>query len=111
MVLARLLTIDDATQVDGPLNNGTAQLHMIKPRGASDYEYKYLFVDVKGQDRIYLENAEASGAGKKKQLRMFGVNWGWYIDCPVYWDFPSTFKSSVPKYGGALWLYIYVFLD
>lgn len=61
--------------VDGPLNNGTAQLHMVKPKGHSDYEYKYLFVDAKGHDRIYLENAEAGGAGKKK-LSFFGVNWG-----------------------------------
>lgn len=47
---------------------------MIKPRSGSEYEYKYLFVDIKGHERIYLENAEASGSGKK-QLSLFGVKW------------------------------------
>lgn len=69
------LNANAAIQVDGPLNNGTAQLHMVKGRGHSDYEYKYLFVEVKGHDRIYLENADAAGASKKK-LSWFGVNWG-----------------------------------
>lgn len=62
--------------VDGPTNNGIAQLHMAKRRDQSDFEYKYLFVDVKGHERIYLENAETSAASKaKKQLSLFGVKW------------------------------------
>lgn len=49
---------------------------MIQSPGHSDYEYKYLFVDVKGHDRVYLENSEANktGAGKKA-FSMFGVKW------------------------------------
>lgn len=65
------------SKVDGPLNKGVARLHMIKGRGESDYEYKYLFVDVRGHERVYLENAESSVAAKgKKQLSLFGVKWG-----------------------------------
>ena len=61
--------------MDGPKDNGIAQLHMIKRRGQSEYEYKYLFVDVKGHDRIYLENADSSGSSVKRQLSFFGVKW------------------------------------
>ncbi|KAK2592834.1 mitochondrial import inner membrane translocase subunit tim21 [Conoideocrella luteorostrata] len=61
--------------VDGPSQNGIAQLHMVKRRGQSDYEYKYLFVDVKGHERIYLENADSSGKSVKRQLSFFGVKW------------------------------------
>lgn len=62
--------------VDGPLRNGIAQLHMVKRRGESEYEYRYLFVDVKGHERIYLENAETKPRPGKKQLSLFGVKWG-----------------------------------
>lgn len=57
------------------MNNGTAQMHMVKPRGHHDYEYKYLYVEVKGHERIYLENADVSGGSGKKQLSLFGVKW------------------------------------
>jgi import inner membrane translocase subunit TIM21 len=71
------MTNETVGQVDGPSNNGVAQLHMVKPRGRSEYEYKYLFVDVKGHERVYLENAESSAAAKgRKQLSLFGVKWG-----------------------------------
>ncbi|ODA77674.1 hypothetical protein RJ55_06276 [Drechmeria coniospora] len=62
--------------VDGPLRNGIAQLHMIRRRGDGDYEYKYLFVDVKGHDRIYLENADDKPSSGKKQFSFLGVKWG-----------------------------------
>lgn len=61
--------------VDGPLRSGIAQLHMVKRRGQSEYEYKYLFVDVKGHERIYLENADSSGARPKRQFNFLGVKW------------------------------------
>ncbi|KAF7550078.1 hypothetical protein G7046_g8135 [Stylonectria norvegica] len=63
--------------VDGPLTNAIAQLHMVKYRGHSDYEYKYLYLDARGHERIYLENAEtsASGSKKKKDFNLFGVKW------------------------------------
>lgn len=63
--------------VEGPLANGVVQCHMVMPRGRSEYEYKYLFVDIKGHERIYLENADtaASRSGKKPPT-FFGVKWG-----------------------------------
>ncbi|KOS17776.1 Mitochondrial import inner membrane translocase subunit TIM21 [Escovopsis weberi] len=61
--------------VEGPLANGMAQLHMVKWRGHDDYEYSYLFVDVPGHERIYLEKQESSGRNGKKQLSLFGVKW------------------------------------
>ncbi|KAG8425217.1 mitochondrial import inner membrane translocase subunit tim21 [Metarhizium acridum] len=61
--------------VDGPNQNGVAQLHMVRRRGESDYEYKYLFLDVKGHERIYLENADSTSSVAKKQLSFFGVKW------------------------------------
>ncbi|KJZ79833.1 Mitochondrial import inner membrane translocase subunit TIM21 [Hirsutella minnesotensis 3608] len=62
--------------VDGPLQNGVAQLHMVKRRGDSEYDYKYFFVDIKGHERIYLENADTKTSPGKKQLSFFGVKWG-----------------------------------
>jgi import inner membrane translocase subunit TIM21 len=48
---------------------------MVKRRGESDFEYKYLFVDVKGHERIYLENADSAASSGKKQISFFGVKW------------------------------------
>ncbi|KAF4587375.1 import inner membrane translocase subunit tim-21 [Ophiocordyceps camponoti-floridani] len=62
--------------VDGPLQNGVAQLHMVKRQGESDYEYRYFFVDVKGHERVYLEKATSESGPGKKQLSLFGVKWG-----------------------------------
>ncbi|EJP65726.1 Mitochondrial import inner membrane translocase subunit TIM21 [Beauveria bassiana] len=62
--------------VEGPRNHGVAQVHMVKLPGHSDYEYKYLFVDVKGHERIYLENSEANrSATGKKGFTLFGAKW------------------------------------
>lgn len=69
-----VITTANNAQVDGPKENGMAQLHMIKRRGESDYEYKYLFVDAKGHERVYLENAETGRKGKK-EINFFGIKW------------------------------------
>ncbi|KAG6041381.1 mitochondrial import inner membrane translocase subunit tim21 [Claviceps citrina] len=62
--------------VDGPLQNGIAQLHMVRRRGQSDFEYKYFFLDVKGHDRIYLEKADGpEKSPSRRQLSLFGVKW------------------------------------
>ncbi|KAI0447801.1 import inner membrane translocase subunit tim-21 [Xylaria telfairii] len=62
--------------VEGPLNNGVVNVHLVKRAGQSEFEYKYLFVDVKGHQRIYLENADAKAtSGDSKKYRLFGVNW------------------------------------
>ncbi|SPN98580.1 related to Mitochondrial import inner membrane translocase subunit TIM21 [Cephalotrichum gorgonifer] len=68
--------------VDGPLNKGLAQLHMTRhpKQGDGDFEYKYLFVDVRGHHRVYLKNADeekkAAGAAAKKKTRFLGINFG-----------------------------------
>ncbi|KAM0524589.1 hypothetical protein ACHAPE_000687 [Trichoderma viride] len=63
--------------VEGPKGNGVVQCHMVIPRGESEYDYKYLFVDVKGHERIYLENADTAKARTgKKPVSFFGVKWG-----------------------------------
>ncbi|KAI8632153.1 import inner membrane translocase subunit tim-21, mitochondrial [Xylariaceae sp. FL1651] len=62
--------------VEGPLNNGVVNVHLVKPAGHNDFEYKYLFMDVKDHQRIYLENADAKGTtGNSKKLKLFGVTW------------------------------------
>ncbi|MCJ1302824.1 hypothetical protein MMC08_005629 [Hypocenomyce scalaris] len=61
--------------VEGPLNNGVVNLHMTKSPGQSQYQYKYLALDVKGHSRIYLENADAAKGLKKTGMKMFGVKW------------------------------------
>ncbi|KAI0099919.1 import inner membrane translocase subunit tim-21 [Nemania sp. FL0031] len=62
--------------VEGPLNNGVVYVHLVKRAGHHEFEYKYLFVDVKGHQRIYLENADAKGfGGDSKRFKLFGVNW------------------------------------
>ncbi len=52
-------------------------LHLIQRPGQSEHEYKYFMVDVKGHQRIYLENADAKPAkeGDNKGFKMFGVKW------------------------------------
>ncbi|ROT40573.1 import inner membrane translocase subunit tim-21 [Sodiomyces alkalinus F11] len=63
--------------LEGPLNRGRVHLHMIRPAGHSDYEYKYLYLDVKGHHRIYLENADTSPNNpNKSKFRFLGINWG-----------------------------------
>ncbi|KAI9799471.1 MAG: mitochondrial import inner membrane translocase subunit tim21 [Piccolia ochrophora] len=69
-------TIRSSIQVEGPLNKGVVNLHMAKRPEESDLEYKYLTLDVKGHQRIYLENADEKASPKKKAMKMFGVRWG-----------------------------------
>ncbi|KAI1498727.1 import inner membrane translocase subunit tim-21 [Biscogniauxia marginata] len=62
--------------LEGPLNNGTAHVHLTRSTGHPKFEYKYFFVDVKGHQRIYLENADTKGSnGEAKKFRLFGVSW------------------------------------
>ncbi|KAI0023071.1 import inner membrane translocase subunit tim-21, mitochondrial [Xylariomycetidae sp. FL0641] len=62
--------------VEGPLNNGVVYVHLEKRAGHHDFEYRYFFVDVKGQQRIYLENADAKSSSQdSKKFKLFGVNW------------------------------------
>ncbi|KXX78822.1 Mitochondrial import inner membrane translocase subunit tim21 [Madurella mycetomatis] len=63
--------------VQGPRGTGRANMHLVKRVGQGEYQYKYFFVDVKGHQRIYLENADAPRAqgGEKKGFKLFGVKW------------------------------------
>lgn len=65
--------------VEGDLDKGVVNLHLIKRPGDQEYEYKYLFLDVPGRSRVYLENADDTqrhgGDGRKKGF--LGVKWGW----------------------------------
>ncbi|KAK0390970.1 hypothetical protein NLU13_0472 [Sarocladium strictum] len=61
--------------VDGPRQNGIAHVHLIRPRGHDEYEYKHLYLDTKGHERIYLERADSNRSAGKKALSLFGVKW------------------------------------
>jgi import inner membrane translocase subunit TIM21 len=65
-------------QVRGPKGTGRVGMHLVKRGGHGEYEYKYFFIDVKGHQRIYLENADATRAkeAETKGFKLFGVKWG-----------------------------------
>ncbi|KAG7131706.1 Mitochondrial import inner membrane translocase subunit TIM21 like protein [Verticillium longisporum] len=63
--------------VEGPLNTGHVHIHMIRPAGQSSYDYKYLYLDVRGHQRIYLENADTDPNNpNKSKVKFLGINWG-----------------------------------
>lgn len=39
---------DYVNQVEGDVDKGVVQLHLVKRPGQEDYDYKYLFLDVQG---------------------------------------------------------------
>lgn len=61
--------------VDGPAASGTVQVHMTRLPGQKDFEYRMLALDVPGQQRLYLENADGKLLDQRKQGKMFGVRW------------------------------------
>jgi import inner membrane translocase subunit TIM21 len=62
--------------VEGPANKGVVNLHMTKRPSDNEFIYKYLSLDVKGHQRIYLENADASpDSPAKSKTKLFGVSW------------------------------------
>ncbi|KAK3353586.1 TIM21-domain-containing protein [Lasiosphaeria hispida] len=63
--------------IRGPKASGRVAMHMVRHAGQEDYEYQYFFVDVKGQQRIYMENADTSATkdGEQKPFRLFGIKW------------------------------------
>jgi len=61
--------------VKGPKGSGIVSLHLVKPVGQSEYQYKYFFLDAKGHHRLYLENADADKAKGKKEFRFLGIKW------------------------------------
>ncbi|KAK8042705.1 mitochondrial import inner membrane translocase subunit tim21 [Apiospora phragmitis] len=61
--------------VHGSLNKGVVNIELVKRHGASDFEYKYFYVDVPGHNRIVLEDANSKSTGGSKRYKLFGVNW------------------------------------
>ena len=49
-------------------------MHLTKRPSQDDYEYSLLAVDVKGHQRVYLENVEGKGDGKAAP-KIFGARW------------------------------------
>jgi len=41
--------------VEGDISKGRVNLHLLKRPGQGEYDYKYLYLHVKGQPRVYLE--------------------------------------------------------
>lgn len=62
--------------VEGSERSGVVNLHMIKRPGQTEYEYKYLALNVKGHPVLYLENADAKKAKAKRGFTLFGARWG-----------------------------------
>jgi mitochondrial import inner membrane translocase subunit TIM21 len=63
--------------VEGPRNKGMVSIHLIKRVGQREHEYKYFFLDVRGHQRIYLENADttAQKGDEKSKTTLFGIKW------------------------------------
>ncbi|KAG5301811.1 import inner membrane translocase subunit tim21 [Histoplasma ohiense] len=62
--------------VSGPRNDGTVSVHLIKNPQTNEFEYNILALDVKGHQRLYLENAGANkNAAKKAATKIFGIQW------------------------------------
>jgi mitochondrial import inner membrane translocase subunit TIM21 len=71
-----LYSKSDPLQVEGPLSKGVVNLHMTKRPSQQEFEYKYLSLDVKGHQRIYLENTDTPvNSLAKGKTKLFGVQW------------------------------------
>lgn len=60
--------------VEGPLERGTVNVHVVKRAGESEWVYETLCLDVKGHHRIYLEGGEEKRGGKTGP-KVFGMRW------------------------------------
>ncbi|KAL8861319.1 MAG: hypothetical protein Q9178_002191 [Gyalolechia marmorata] len=61
--------------VEGSSRRGVVNLHTFKWPGQSDWQYKYLTLDVKGQPRIYLENTDATPPKQHSRFNFLGMQW------------------------------------
>jgi mitochondrial import inner membrane translocase subunit TIM21 len=58
------------------LNKGVVNLHMLKRPSDSEFEYKYLALDVKGHQRLYIENSDTKpNSSANSKTKIFGVSW------------------------------------
>ena len=61
--------------VEGSSRRGVVNVHLVKGPGQSDWEYKYLLLDVQGQPRIYLENTDFMPDKKRSGFNFLGMQW------------------------------------
>ncbi|KAI5308025.1 mitochondrial import inner membrane translocase subunit tim21 [Ascosphaera atra] len=60
----------------GPLNEASVHVHLIRDNGASEYKYYLLALDVKGHQRLFLENEAAKESmAKRAGTKIFGIQW------------------------------------
>ncbi|KAF2763000.1 import inner membrane translocase-like protein subunit tim-21 [Pseudovirgaria hyperparasitica] len=59
---------------EGEKGIGRVHAHLVRRGGKGDFEWRFLWVDVRGGERIYLEREEQKGGGKGSG-RIFGVRW------------------------------------
>lgn len=60
--------------VEGPLDKGVVSLHVAKHPSESEYEYRYLKLDVKGYPTTYLEGGTANSV-KRGETKFLGIRW------------------------------------
>ena len=61
--------------VEGSERAGVVNLHMVKKPEQTEFEYKYLALNVKRHPVLYLENADAKLAKPKSGFTLFGARW------------------------------------
>ncbi|KAL8678899.1 MAG: hypothetical protein Q9186_004793 [Xanthomendoza sp. 1 TL-2023] len=61
--------------VEGSSRRGVVNLHTFKGPGQSEWQYRYLAVDVNGQPRIYLENSDATPRKQNSSFNFLGMQW------------------------------------
>ncbi|KKA30229.1 hypothetical protein TD95_003752 [Thielaviopsis punctulata] len=61
--------------VEGDKAMGTVHLHMTRQPDSDDFEYKHLYLDVKGHSRIYIKRDETKPRAKKP-FKFLGISWG-----------------------------------
>ncbi|KAI5795462.1 TIM21-domain-containing protein, partial [Peziza echinospora] len=63
--------------VEGNVDRGVVHIHLVKRPESRDFEYKYLYLDVPGQSRLYLEDNDDKDSKSPQKKGIFGVSWGW----------------------------------
>ncbi|RPA87554.1 import inner membrane translocase subunit tim-21 [Ascobolus immersus RN42] len=63
--------------VEGDIDSGVINAHLVRNPGESQYDYQYLRLDQKGQSPIYLEDRRNGKGGSGSKSSFLGVNWRW----------------------------------
>ncbi|KAF2455088.1 mitochondrial import inner membrane translocase subunit Tim21 [Lineolata rhizophorae] len=61
--------------VSGPLDSGHAHVHLTKRPGQDEFETKLLTLDIRGKERLVLENADGDKTKKTEPGKIFGIRW------------------------------------